>query len=265
MNNVDLSIVVVSHNHRKYVEEYFSSIFDASSHVTMEVLLIDNFGRDGTAEWVKANFPRVSVITNSSCRSYAENVNTGIEKLKSGRFFVVINPDIKCMPGLWDEAVRFMDENPDVGLMGPKLLNPDLTLQSSCRRFSTPLTLLIRGLHLDGLLTGYGPIYEYLMKDYDHSYVNDVDWVTGALMVVRRSAIDDAGRMDERYEVAYSEDQDWCCSMWRSGWRVCYAPQAVAVHDHIRTGMTKPWSRMARMQLINAVRMFRKFDWKLTR
>lgn len=158
-----------------------------------------------------------------------------------------------------------MDNHTDVGIMGPQLLNPDNSIQPSCRRFSTPLTLLTRGLHLDGILQNFGPVRKYLMLDYDHKSVMDVDWVTGALMIIRRTAIAKVGGMDEQYKTAYSEDQDWCCRMWRNGWSVEYVPQAKAIHDHQRTGMRKPWSKMALAQLINAIRMFRKFKWKLSR
>jgi GT2 family glycosyltransferase len=262
---VDLSIVVVSHNHRKYIEKYMPTILSIPTSATFEVALIDNYCKDGAGEWVRKNWPQVQVIYNNSNKSYAENINLGMQKLKKGRYFVLLNPDVECLPGLWDEVIKFMDNNTDVGLMGPQLLNRDHTIQPSCRRFSTPLTLLIRGLYLDGLLGVFGPIHKYLMSDYDHKEVMDVDWVTGALMVVRRKAIEQCGGMDERYAVAYSEDQDWCCEMWRSGWRVSYVPQARAIHDHLRTGMRKPWSIMARMQIINAFRMFRKFNWKLSR
>ena len=262
---MDLSIVVVSHGHRKLVEKYLSSILTVTTSATFEVALIDNDGGDGTAEWVLANLSQVRVIRNKSRKSYAENMNMGMRTLTKGRYFVVMNPDIECLPGLWDESVKFMDMNRDVGMMGPQLLNRDLSVQASCRRFSTPLTLLIRGLHFDKFLENYAPVNQYLMLDYDHKVVRDVDWVTGALMIVRRDAIDVVGGMDERYKVAYSEDQDWCCRMWRAGWRVCYVPQAKAIHDHLRTGMRNPWGKMARVQLINAVRMFEKFGWKLSR
>jgi len=257
--------VIVSHNHRRLIERCLPSIFGASISVTFEIALIDNTGRDGVAEWVSENFPQVNIIKNRAERSFAENINTAIRILRKGRYFVLCNPDIECLPGLWDEAIRFMDDNPDVGIMGPQLLNRDLTLQPSCRRFSTPLTLLIRGLHLDGILKDFKPIHQYLMLDFDHKTVMDVDWVTGALMVVRRDAIVQIGGMDERYRVAYSEDQDWCCRMWRGGWRVCYVPMARAIHDHQRTGMQNPLSRMGFIQFINAIRMFRKFDWRLSR
>jgi GT2 family glycosyltransferase len=262
---VDLSIVVVNHNHREMIEKYLPEIFTASNTVTFEVALIDNACNDGTAKWVVDNLPKVKLVRNSSCKSYAENMNMGMKVMTHGRYFVVLNPDIECLPGLWDEAVKFMDNNSDVGIMGPQLLNRDHSVQPSCRRFSTPLNLLVRGLHLDGLLKNTQFMVDYLMLDDDHEQIMDVDWVTGALMIVRRKAIDHVGGMDERYKVAYSEDQDWCCRMWQAGWRVTYVPTARAIHDHLRTGINKPWSRMARAQLINAIRMFRKFNWKLSR
>lgn len=262
---MDLSIVVVSTNQRGLLEKYLLSLFMIPTSATFEVALIDNACTDDTSDWIRKNLPQIQIIRNDSKKSYSENMNLGMRTLKKGRYFVVFNPDIKCLPGLWDETIKFMDKNPDVGLMGPQLLNPDLTVQYSCRMFSTPFTLLIRGLHLDSLLSEFGPIHKYLMLDYDHKDVKDVDWVTGALMVVRREAIAQIGGMDERYKITYSDDQDWCCEMWRGGWRVCYVPQIQAIHDHQRTGMRKPWSKMARVQLINAIRMFQKFGWKLSR
>jgi GT2 family glycosyltransferase len=262
---MDLSITIVSHNQRELIGKYLPSLFTVPTSATFEVLLIDNTCSDGTADWVSENLPQVHIIRNNIQKSYAENMNLGMKRMLNGRYFIVCNPDIKILPGLWDKAIKFMDNNPGVGIMGSQLLNPNNTIQPSCRRFSTPLTLLIRGLHLDGHLRSFESVHKYLMLDYDHKSVMDVDWVTGALMIVRREAIAQIGGMDERYKMAYSEDQDWCCRMWRGGWRVCYVPQAQAIHDHQRTGMRKPWSKMARAQLINAIRMFQKFNWKLSR
>lgn len=262
---MDLSIIVVSHGHRDFVERYLPSVFTTSERASMEILFIDNYGSDRAADWVSDNMPQVKIIRNDISRSYAENVNIGIKTLQQGRYIVVMNPDVKCLEKLWDKSIEFMDRHKDVGIMGPQLLNPDLSIQASCRRFSSPLTLLIRGFHVDGLLKAFKPVRDYMMTDFDHKSETDVDWVTGALMIIRREAVDQIGGMDERYKVAYSEDQDWCCRMWRGQWRVCYVPQAKAIHDHLRTGMRKPLSKMARVQLINAIRMFRKFNWRLSR
>jgi GT2 family glycosyltransferase len=262
---MDFSIVIVSHNQRNLLERYLPSFFNVPTTAAFEIALVDNACSDGSAEWVSNNFPQVRIIRNEVPKSYAENMNRGMREMMNGRYFVVCNPDVEVLPGLWDEAVKFMDKNHDVGIMGPKLLNRDMTVQMSCRRFSSPIILLIRGLRLDALLKNIMIIHQYLMIDYDHATVRDVDWVTGALMIVRREAIAQIGKMDERYKIAYSEDQDWCCRMWRGNWRVCYLPQAKAIHDHQQKGMRRPLSKMGRIQLMNNIRLFNKFGWKLSR
>ena len=262
---LDLSITVVSHNQLRLLRTHLPSVFSVKSKSTFEIALIDNACTDGTADWVRRHLPEVRIIRNNCRKSYAANMNSGARALTKGRYFVALNPDIRCLPGLFDSAVAFMDANPDIGLLGPQLLNPDGTIQYSCRRFQTPLTCLIRGFHLDGVFKNASPIRNYLMTDLDHNSVADADWVLGALMVVRRQAIAEVGGMDERYQGAYSEDQDWCCRMWHAGWRVCYVPYACAVHDHQREGMRRPWSAMARIQVINAVRLMSKFGWRLSR
>lgn len=262
---VDLSITVVSHGHRHMLERYFASIFDSTSRIGVEVLLIDNTGADDAAGWVARRFPQARARRNDRPQSFAANFNAGVRELRRGRYVATVNPDVRCLPGLFDAAVAFMDANPDVALMGPQLLNPDGSLQPSCRRFPTPLVTLIRGARLDGALRHYGAVRHYLMTDADHTQVLEADWVTGALMIARRDAVESVGGMDERYKGAYAEDADLCCRLWKAGWRVCYVPQARAVHDHQREGVRKPWSRMARLQLVNTFRVYQKFGWKLTR
>lgn len=261
----DLSIVTVSNNHLPLIQKCLTSLFAISWTVAFEMVLVDNASKDRTVEWVREHFPQVMIVRNEMPKGYAENANIGIRAKQNGRYIMSINPDIECLPGLLDELVAFMDSNPDVGIAGPKLLNPDLTLQPSCRRFSTPWAIFIRGLHLDGVFRQTRSIRDYLMEDLDHDRVMEVDWVTGALQVVRREAIAQVGLMDYQNYFLYSEDQDWCCRMWQAGWRVCYVPAARAIHAHMREGIKKPWSRSARYQLKSAYRMFRKFDWKLTR
>jgi GT2 family glycosyltransferase len=261
----DISVMIVSHDHRAHVQANLPSLFSANPGLSLEVLVIDNTGQDGLAPWVRQHWPQVSLVSNPRPLSYAANVNQGLRRLSQGRYVAVVNPDVRALPGLFAEAIAFMDANPRVGLLGPQLLNSDGTIQPSCRRFSTPLVTLVRGLHLDGVLRSTRPVSRYLMSDFAYDRALDVDWVTGALMIARRQAVAAVGGMDERYRGAYSEDQDWCCQMWRAGWRVSYAPQARAVHDHQRTGMRRPWSKMGYLQTVNAVRMFHKYGWHLSR
>jgi GT2 family glycosyltransferase len=262
---LDLSICIVSHGHRREVERYLPQLFHSETRASMEVLLIDNTPIDATADWVAQRWPTVRVIRNERPQSYAENINLGLRVANRGRYFVALNPDVGVYPQSLDAAIHFLDSHPDVGMLGPKLLNPDGSLQPSCRAFSTPAVILIRGLHLDRFFERSSALRRYLMSDWDHLTSADVDWVTGAFMVVRREAIAAVGGMDERYRVAYSEDQDWCCRMWQAGWRVCYFPGAQAIHDHQRSGMRNPFSKMGFAQLINALRMLHKFGWRLSR
>ena len=261
---LDLSIVTVSHNHLPLIKKLLASLYSVAWNATFETVVVDNACDDGTGDWVARHYSQVAVIRNETRRGYAANGNAGIRALKNGRYALLVNPDVECLPGLLDTLVAFMDRHPDVGIAGPKLLNPDRTLQPSCRRFSTPASILIRGLHLDGPLRRTPLMRRYLMDDFDHLTVADVDWVTGALIIVRREAISQVGLMDERYFL-YSDDQDWCASMWQGGWRVCYVPRAQAVHAHMREGIRKPWSRAGYRQLASAVRMFSKFRWRLSR
>ncbi len=260
----DLSIVTVSHNQLPLIEKCLASLYSISWTSSFEMVVVDNACSDGTAEWTAAHYPHIKVIRNNLPQGYAANANMGMRAQKNGRYVLLMNPDVECLPGLIDGLVGFMDERPDVGIAGPMLLNTDQTLQPSCRRFSTPGSILVRGLHLDGLLWKSDLIQRYLMVDSDHKTVADVDWVTGALMIVRRAAIDRVGVCDERYFL-YSEDQDWCCRMWQGGWRVCYVPKARAIHAHMREGMRTPWSRAAYHQVVSAIRMFHKFRWRLSR
>jgi hypothetical protein len=247
------------------IERYLPTVFDVPTRVSFEVVFVDNLGTDGAASWVERQYSTVRVFRNTVAQSFAANINRCLERSRPVRYVAVWNPDIRCLPGLLDRLVAFMDANPRVGIAGPKLLNPDGSVQSSCRRFSTPLVSLLRAARPEAMGLSVKAINRYLMADFDHDSVADVDWVTGALMVVRTEAIREVGGMDERYAPAYGEDQDWCCRMWRAGWRVCYVPQALAVHDHQREGIRRPFGALGRAQYLNTLRMFRKFGWMLSR
>jgi N-acetylglucosaminyl-diphospho-decaprenol L-rhamnosyltransferase len=261
---LDALVVTVSHNHRRELEQSLGSLFRIPWSVSWAVVVVDNACADGTAAWVEERFPEVHVVRNAAARGFAANVNLAVRSGPDSRYVVLLNPDTECLPGLLDRLVAFMDAHPNVGVGGARLQNQDGTLQPSCRRFSTPWTVALRGLRLDLLWRDLRSMRRYLMDDYDHAVASDVDWVTGALLIARREAIRAVGELDERYEL-YSEDQDWCCRMWRGGWRVSYIPEAQARHLHAREGVRKPWSRAARLQFTSALRMFRKFGWKLDR
>lgn len=261
----DLSVITVGHDHLSHLKKCIPSVFESIGVHALKYTLIDNVSLDGTFEWVSHNFPTVKIIQNKERMGFAENVNQGFSEKESGKYYVLINPDIICSPDVFNNLIEFMDANPKVGVAGPQLLNSDGSVQPSSRGFSTPLAVLVRGLHLDGVFKEFEFLKSYLQRDLSRNQSSEVDWVTGAFMVIRRQAIEDIGLMDQERYFLYSEDQDLCCRMWRGGWKVYYVPSSIATHEHLREGVKKPWSKAARYQWMSTFRMFKKFNWNLSR
>ena len=259
---VDLSVVIVNHNHRPVIENCFESLYSLPDRTTFEVMLIDNTCADGTAEWVSARFPQVLIQRNQDRRGFAANANAGMRALRRGRYTLLLNPDVISLPGLLDRLAAFMNEHPGAAIAAPQLLHEDGTLQPNCRCFPTPATLALRALRVDEIWKSPG-VRRYLM-DGARSAARQVDWVTGAALVVRPSAAEAVGLFDESYFL-YWEDLDWCYRMRRAGWQVWHVPDARAIHSHGREGVRRPFSRAGREQVLGALRFFRKFGWRAGR
>jgi len=253
---VRVSVIIINHRHGDTVRMAVRSLLESTEAVPYEVLFVDNCPGDDAADWVRSNYPEIFFLRNPVPLGFAANVNRAVEQTHSEYIFL-LNPDCLCLPGLIDGLVRYLDGNPSVGIAGPRLLNTDGSLQMSCRRFSRPAALLMRGARMDKLFASTRLLREYLMADFRHDGEADVDWITGAAMMVRRQAFDRIGGMDERYYL-YSEDQDLCYRMWRNGWRVSYFPKARAVHRHLRCGILRPFSKAGMHQLRSTLLMFKK-------
>ena len=258
MTVVDLSVVIVNHNHRLVIEKCFASLYALPDRASFNVTLIDNTPADGVSAWVTAHYPRTAIHRNIVRRGFAANANVGMRAPASGRYALLLNPDVICLPGLLDRLVQFMDLHPEAGIAAPRLFNEDGTRQPNCRRFPTPGTLALRALRADEIWKA-PRVRRYLMED-EHAWPGKVDWVTGAVLVARRAAIETVGWLDERYSL-YWEDMDWCYRMRRAGWGVFLVPDAHAIHLHRREGVLRPFSHASRAQLLGAVRFFRKFGW----
>ena len=251
---VDLSVVIVNHNHRPVIEKCFASLFSLPDQAAFEVTLVDNTPADGTAEWVAARYPQVSIRSNQKRRGFAANANAGLRALNRGRYALLLNPDVIALPGLLDRLVAFMDAHPQAAIAAPQLYNDDGTMQPNCRRFPTPGALAFRALRVDEVWRSPS-VRHYLTID-----TAEVDWVTGAVLVVRRAAIESVGWLDENYFL-YWEDLDWCFRMRQAGWSVYRVPGAKAIHSQRREGVRRPFSRANREQVLGAIRFFRKFGW----
>lgn len=192
----------------------------------------------------------VRIIRNSKIKGFAENNNIGIKE-SQGIVVGVINPDIEILNKSIDQLYDFLVTNPDIGIVGPKLLNVDQSIQESVRKFINFRILLFRIIYWGKTIRSNPALSNYLMLDYDKDKPMKVDWVIGAAMFISRRAINQVGLFDEKYFL-YIEDQDWCFRMWQKGWKVYYNPDSVMIHNHQRDSVKK----ISRKTLYHAYSLF---------
>jgi len=225
--SVDLSVVIVNWNTCEELRKCLRSVMEAGYDGT-ETIVVDNASFDKSVEMVRREFPWVRLIQNSENLGFARACNRGIEASR-GRYIFLLNSDTEVEKGAFPALVRFGDENPDVGIFGPKVLNPDGSLQCSCRRFPTLKAALFRYTPLGRLFPRNPYTSEYRLADWDHSHPRDVDWVSGAAMVVRREMLDAIGAFDAGFFM-YCEDVDLGYRAKQADWRVAYYPGASVTH-----------------------------------
>jgi len=255
----DLSICIVSNNHRNYLEPCLRSIYENPSSIKLETYLVDNKSTDGSAEFVESNFPNVHVIKNEKKFGFAKNNNIAIKKSR-GKYVLLLNPDTIVLNNAFERMVEFMDIHPDAGACGAKLLNPDGSLQYSCRAIPSISTLLIRRTPLRIIFPDKKISKKYLLLDWDHNYIREVDWVLGACLLVRREVIEQVGLLDEKYPL-YVEDADWCYRIKKAGWKIYYLPDAKIIHHFSQFTYKKFFHKRTLIHYNGLFRFFRK-HWK---
>ena len=148
---------------------------------------------------------------------------------RQGKNVALLNSDTIVHPGAVKALIAYMAGHPEVGVVGPKLLNPDGSLQYSCRRFPNPVAAAFRNTFLGRWFPDNKYVRTYLMHDFDHSLTREVDWVSGAAMFIQGDLIDKIGGLDPTYFM-YCEDTDFCKRTWQAGFKVVYLPEAVVTH-----------------------------------
>jgi N-acetylglucosaminyl-diphospho-decaprenol L-rhamnosyltransferase len=224
---VDLSVVIVSWNVRDLLLRCLLSIQRPRPEFGLQTIVVDNGSVDGSVGMVRAEFPDVCLIANTDNLGFPAANNQGIA-VAEGRYIFLLNPDTEVVGGALATLVAYADAHPDVGVVGPQLLNPDGSVQSSRRRFPTLATAFFESTWLQPLASRR-LLARYYVLDQPDDAVQDVDWVDGAALMARREAIEQVGLLDEGFFM-YSEELDWCRRFREAGWRVVYLPTARIVH-----------------------------------
>ena len=217
----DVSVVVVTFNSAEWIERCLDSVRD------YETIVVDHGSTDGTIELVRQTFPETRLIEQENLGMGGGN-NTGM-RLASGRYFLLLNSDAWVLDEGIEELARFGDDHPDAAVVGPRLLNPDGSLQRSARAFPTLWRLTTEYLFLRKLAPRSRALNTFYEGGFDHDELREVDWLFGACLLVRRDAADEVGLFDEDFFM-FSEETDWCYRFRQAGWSVYFFPGAEVVH-----------------------------------
>jgi len=232
-----LSIIILNYKSEGLTRYCLKNIFASKPNLDYEVIVVDNASPEGI-EKLKTKFEQVKFIEVEENKGFSAGNNVGLKAAK-GKYLLIINPDVVIVNGALEKLVSFMEENSQVGIAGPKLLNPDGTIQNSCLRFPARIMPFYRRTPLGKLKPGKKYLKKYLMLDFDHQTKRSVDWLFGACLIVRREALEKVGLMDEGYFL-YIEDTDWCRRFWENNWQVIYIADVELVHYHHRESAKNP-------------------------
>lgn len=224
---MELSTIVVTWNCRPFVSKCLRSI-TTQLPGNSELIVVDNASSDGTSDAVRVQFPGAKVIDNAQNVGFARGNNLGIV-VSTGKYLCLINPDVVVGPDCINRMLEFMAQHPNVGILAPKILGADGKAQRSCMRTPTLWNQLCRALALDRLTKTSRLFGGYLMADFRHDHLRDVDIANGCFWMVRRAAVEEIGMLDAAFWM-YGEDLDWCQRYRRAGWRVVFFPSAEALH-----------------------------------
>jgi GT2 family glycosyltransferase len=226
---VDVSICIVTYRARDLLRECLSSIYETVKSVSFEIIVVDNHSEDGTLEMLKNEFPVVRVLTNDHNTGYTRPNNQAMRE-SNGRVVVLLNPDTLVKPDAIANLFGFLEIHPEIGIVGPKVLNRDGTLQKQCRRSEArPWDAICYFSGLSRLFPKDQRFAGYLMTYLDEDLTHEAEAVSGSCMMIRRKVIEQVGYQDEDF-FAYQEDTDYCRRTRLAGWKVFYNPAAQIIH-----------------------------------
>lgn len=244
---MQLSIIIVTYNSARHLPGCLESISEHFKGVEYEVCVVDNASDDGTVALASAAAGgRTHLVLNTRNMGFSAAVNIGLRST-TGRYCVWLNPDTRIVGGDVWEMLRHFEEQPDVGIIGPQLLNADGSIQLSCRSFPSYSAAFFNRY---SLLTRLFPKNRfsraYLHTDWDHQAIRQVDWVSGACLLHRRSLLDDVGELDEVFFM-YIEDIDFCLRASRGGWKAHYHPALRVLHHIAESSRQVPFSMIVEL------------------
>lgn len=224
---MDLSIIIISYNTRQMTLDCLASVYDNLGSLEVEVFVVDNASTDSSPDTIAERFPQTKLIRNTDNRGFAAANNQAIHQ-SIGRHILLLNSDTLVLGDVLSASVRYMDEHPEVGIMGCRVLNTDRTLQRTCAMAPSIVNQLLKMFSLHRFARP-----AFLGREHYVNWARDsereVGVVTGCYLLARRAGVAQVGLLDEGYFFNY-EETDWCERFRRAGWSVRLAPVGEIVH-----------------------------------
>ena len=263
----DIAITIVNYKMTEDIRELLACLKEdlAGSDLKAQIVVVDNTPEEGAWLMLKNNFPEVKYLPQSGNIGFGRAQNIGLRAVEA-RYYFILNPDVifpageRVLPRLFE----YMEANPKIGLVGPKLLNNDGTLQFSCYRFPSFWIPLYRRSSWGQKKKNKKKVDNYLMKNFEHNRAKPVDWLMGSAMFARGQALQQVGLFDERYFM-YFEDCDWCRRFWEAHWPVYYVHDIKIRHRHGKGSANVPgfFRSMSRNPLTRVhITSWLKYMWK---
>lgn len=272
-SELDLTVSIVNWNTRQDLLDCLSSFVPVEDRArdtgaafqidgySCEVIVVDNHSDDFSVEAVRQSYPVVRILPQERNLGFGAGHNRAFEQSR-GRFVFVLNPDSHLSSAAIVALIGCAEQHPESAIFGPRVLNPDGSVQHSARRFPTLAAGLYRHSVLGRLFPNNPAVRNYLQTDWDHRDSREVDWVSGCAMLIRRSALVQMGGFEEVYYM-YVEDVDICWRARQAGWTVWFCAQAEVTHRKARASDLAP-NRMIYHHHRSMYIFFRRHYWEGT-
>jgi N-acetylglucosaminyl-diphospho-decaprenol L-rhamnosyltransferase len=260
---MELSIIITRFKNPEMLRVCIDSIKKNLTLTDWEIIVSDSETDEETRLMMREDYQDLTFIPSKENIGFEGTVRRGYKKCK-GKYILILNHDIIVKKGSIEKILNFVKENPEVGICGPKLLNFNESLQPSCFRFYTPLTILYRRTILGRFRVAKEHLDRFLMRDFDHKDIKEVDWIMGSAMMTSKKAIEKVGLMDPQFRL-YFEDVDWCRRFWENNLKVIYFPISEMYHYHGRGSAGKNIiktlfsNRLAWIHIFSAIKYFIKY------
>lgn len=243
--SVKLSVVIVNWNVKECLRRCLASIYTHTKGIDFDVFVVDNDSSDGSQDMVQREFSQVHLIANSENAGFATANNQALEKCEAA-YVLFLNPDTELLDNALQAMVAFMDAHPAAGSMGCRLINPDGSLQHSCRSFPSLFTDLAGNLYLDWMFPKSPFFNRYRMGFWEHDRVREVEVPAGACLLVRHEVIKKIGPFDMRFFMYYDEI-DLCYRIKKNGWKTLFVPSIEVVHYTSQSSKQVPMETVRRI------------------